>query len=85
MRTLFFVLLLSIAAVTGVGPANAQSTLPKEGVVGFSSVLHLVAQHRIPRIWRHWCSPGARSIGYGLWLLRLQPFEDGLQRLGLRR
>jgi len=30
-------------------------------------------------------SPGARSIGYGLWLLRLQPFEDGLQRLDLRR
>ena len=30
-------------------------------------------------------SPGARSIGYGLWLLRLQPFEDRLQRLGLRR
>jgi hypothetical protein len=27
------------------------------------------------------CSPGARSIGYGLWLLRLQPFEDVLQRL----
>src|SRR5262245_50899865 len=30
-------------------------------------------------------SPGARSIGYRLWLLRLQPFEDGLQGLGLRR
>jgi hypothetical protein len=30
-------------------------------------------------------SPGARSIGYGLWLRRLQPFEDGLQRLYLRR
>ena len=28
---------------------------------------------------------GARSIGYGLRLLRLQPFEDRLQRLGLRR
>src|SRR5438270_9750178 len=29
-------------------------------------------------------SPGARSIGYGLWLLRLQPLKDGLQRLGVR-
>ena len=27
----------------------------------------------------------ARSIGYGLWFLRIQPFEDGLQRLDLRR
>ena len=30
-------------------------------------------------------SPSARSIGYRLWLLRLQPFEDGLQGVGLRR
>ena len=30
-------------------------------------------------------SPGARSIGYGLWFLRLQPFEDGLQGVDLRR
>ncbi len=30
-------------------------------------------------------SPGARILGYGLWLMRLQPFEDGLQRLALRR
>ena len=30
-------------------------------------------------------SPSARSIGYRLWLLRLQPFEDGLQGLDLRR
>ena len=30
-------------------------------------------------------SPGARSIGYGLWLLRLQAFENGLERLDLRR
>ena len=30
-------------------------------------------------------SPGARSVGYELWLLRLQPFEDSLQRLDLRR
>jgi hypothetical protein len=30
-------------------------------------------------------SPGTRSIGYGLWLVRLEPFEDGPQRLGLRR
>jgi hypothetical protein len=30
-------------------------------------------------------SAGARSIGYGLWLMRLQPFEDGLQRVGLGR
>ena len=30
-------------------------------------------------------SPCARSIGDGLWLLRLQPVEDSLQRLGLRR
>src|SRR6516162_2042092 len=30
-------------------------------------------------------STGARSVGYRLWLLRLQPFQDGLQRLDLRR
>jgi hypothetical protein len=30
-------------------------------------------------------SAGARSIGYGLWLMRLQPFENGLQRMGLGR
>ena len=30
-------------------------------------------------------SPSARSIGYRLRLLRLQPFEDGLQGLDLRR
>jgi hypothetical protein len=31
------------------------------------------------------CSPGACSIGYGLWFVRIQPFEDRLQRLDLRR
>jgi hypothetical protein len=30
-------------------------------------------------------SPGAGSIRYRLWILRLQPFEDGFQRLDLRR
>jgi hypothetical protein len=30
-------------------------------------------------------SAGARSIGYGLWLVRLQPFENGLERMGLGR
>ena len=28
-------------------------------------------------------SAGAHSIGYGLWLMRLQPFEGGLQRQSL--
>jgi hypothetical protein len=31
------------------------------------------------------CSPGACSIGYGLWFVRIQPFEDRLQRLDPRR
>jgi hypothetical protein len=31
------------------------------------------------------CSPGACSIRYGLWFVRIQPFEDRLQRLDLRR
>jgi hypothetical protein len=30
-------------------------------------------------------SAGPCSIGYGLWLMRLQPFENGLQRMGLGR
>jgi hypothetical protein len=46
MRTPFSLFLLSIAALTGVGPADAES-LPKESAVSFSAVLHSNGQHRI--------------------------------------
>jgi hypothetical protein len=47
MKTTFSIVPLLIAALMSVSPAAAQSTLPKEGGVAFSAVLHSTAQYRV--------------------------------------
>jgi hypothetical protein len=47
MRTTFWIFLLAIAVLTSGGPAAAQSTLPKEGNVAFSAVLHSTGLHQV--------------------------------------
>jgi hypothetical protein len=47
MKTPSSVVPLAIAIVISIGPAAAESTLPKEGVVAFSAVLHSTGQHRV--------------------------------------
>ena len=47
MKMTFAIFPLSIAALMVVGSAGAQSTLPKEGAVAFSAVLHSTGLHRV--------------------------------------
>jgi len=47
MQTTLSFFPLTIAVLMSISPAAAQSTLPKEGGVAFSAVLHLTGQHRI--------------------------------------
>jgi hypothetical protein len=47
MRTTFWIFLLAIAVLISAGPAIAQSTPPKEGVVAFSAVLHSTGLHQV--------------------------------------
>src|SRR5215831_14973129 len=47
MKTPFSIVPLAIAIVISIGPAAAEATLPKEGVVAFSAVLHSTGQHRV--------------------------------------